>query len=107
MPMPSRFLWFPFQAFARRRQAEHEAELEALKAELARVRQSSAEAQRARHACLTRTTHELRTPLNAVIGYSQLLSSEDALTPRQSQRVAAIEQAGQHMLALVDEILAL
>ncbi|MFZ5549314.1 MAG: sensor histidine kinase [Pseudomonadota bacterium] len=105
MQMPGRFLWFPFPLPGRRRQAAHDAALAGLRAELDRTRQAAAEQQRAHHACLARTTHELRTPLNAVLGYTQLLLAEGGLTARQSHKLATIDRAGQHLLALVDEIL--
>jgi signal transduction histidine kinase len=55
---------------------------------------------------LSRVSHELRTPLNAVIGFSQLLLMRHDNLPDDSRRhVALIQEAGQHLLALVDEVL--
>jgi len=98
---------FPFRALVRWPWSTHRAEVAQLRAELAQARDEAAAAQRARHTCLTRTTHELRTPLNAVLGYTQLLHREAGLTAKQSHGLRTIEQAGHHMLALVDEILTL
>lgn len=55
--------------------------------------------------------HELKTPLNAVLGYSQLaraqVSNAGTLdTSRTETYVERIETAGQHMLELVDSLLA-
>ena len=100
-------LTFPFRARARARESTRDAEVAMLRTELARAHEAIAQAQRARHACLTRTTHELRTPLHAVLGYTQLLRREAGLTNKQASRLTTIEHAGQHMLALVDEILSL
>lgn len=55
--------------------------------------------------------HELKTPLNAVLGYSQLaraqVSNAATLdTSRTETYVERIETAGQHMLELVDSLLA-
>jgi signal transduction histidine kinase len=104
----------PFKALARWSWKMHNAKVDRLHAELAQVRvelaqvrTESAEAQRARHTCMSRTTHELRTPLNAVLGYTQLLHLEGGLTTKQSQSLRTIEQAGHHMLALIEEILTL
>ena len=49
-------------------------------------------------------SHELRTPLNAVVGYSELLLEDE------SDEVAAadlrrIQEAGKHLVGLVDEVL--
>lgn len=53
-------------------------------------------------ACLS---HELRTPLNAILGYTHLLIMEGGLSDRQASRLTTIQQGGQHMLALVNDIL--
>lgn len=50
-------------------------------------------------------SHELRTPLNAVIGFAHILLAEP-LTPRQIEDVQAIADAGQQLLALVEDVLA-
>lgn len=53
---------------------------------------------------LANMTHELRTPLNAVIGLSQLLFKTE-LTPRQSNYVGKVVDAGKFLLGLVNDIL--
>jgi PAS domain S-box-containing protein len=56
---------------------------------------------------LSRISHELRTPLNAVLGYAQLLRLDPVrpLQPAQGQYVERIEQAGAHLLALINDVL--
>jgi PAS domain S-box-containing protein len=56
---------------------------------------------------LSRMSHELRTPLNAVLGFSQLLQMDSTrpLTAGQAQQVRHIELAGQHLLALINDVL--
>jgi len=53
---------------------------------------------------LSRMSHELRTPLNSVLGFSQLLGME-VTDPKQSRRIGHINQAGRHLLALINDIL--
>ncbi len=62
---------------------------------------------RAKTEFLSRMSHELRTPLNAVIGFARLLriDTAEALSDKQNQRIAHIEQAGSHLLALVNDVL--
>ena len=62
---------------------------------------------RAKTAFLSRMSHELRTPLNAVLGFSQLLRLDAAhrLSLPQLERVQRIENAGAHLLALVNDVL--
>ena len=71
---------------------------------------AAAAAQRANAAkteFLSRMSHELRTPLNAVLGFAQLLrmDSPDRLTPTQSEWAKHIENAGQHLLAMINDVL--
>ena len=58
---------------------------------------------------LARISHELRTPLNAVLGFSQLLLAEgseaDSATWR--RRVQHVQASGEHLLALIDNVLEL
>lgn len=53
---------------------------------------------------LSHMSHELRTPLNAVIGYSYWLSRGN-LDPKQRTAVDAIRSSGEHLLAVITDIL--
>ncbi len=71
------------------------------------LRQAEADAQRAneaKSAFLSRMSHELRTPLNAVIGFGQLLTL-DKLSADQRESVDQILKGGNHLLALINEVL--
>lgn len=71
-----------------------------------RERDLAQSASQAKTQLLARVSHELRTPLNAVIGFSQLLLMRDEQLPVETRgKVGLIEEAGQHLLALVDEVL--
>jgi CheY-like chemotaxis protein len=54
---------------------------------------------------LSRASHELRTPLGHVLRFAQILEKH-ALTSRRSASVEQIITSGQHLLALIDRILA-
>ena len=51
---------------------------------------------------LTGITHELRTPLHGILGYAELLRLEGGLNPTQSERVAAMIAAGEHLLGMIN-----
>ena len=73
-----------------------------------RVRERTAELETAlqvRNEFLSRASHELRTPLGHVLGFAQLLEKH-ALTQRQSASVEQILTSGQHLLTLIDRLLA-
>ncbi|MBD2164817.1 PAS domain S-box protein [Calothrix membranacea FACHB-236] len=56
---------------------------------------------------LANMSHELRTPLNAILGMSQGLQDEilGILNDRQKSAIDSIERSGQHLLALINDIL--
>ncbi len=80
-----------------RQVAERTAEL---RAALDAARQSSL----AKSSFLSGMSHELRTPMNAILGFSQLLQMQ-TLPPEQLDAVNEIRGAGQHLLALIDDLL--
>ncbi|MBW8848233.1 MAG: response regulator [Burkholderiales bacterium] len=69
------------------------------------ARHAAEAANRAKSEFLAGMSHELRTPLNAVLGYAQLLTMEGGLTARQARGLDTIHQSGQHLLALINDIL--
>ncbi|WP_077032735.1 CHASE domain-containing protein [Pelomonas sp. KK5] len=75
--------------------------------ELARVAHVAAAANQAKNEFLSRMSHELRTPLNAMLGFTQLLELDTAepLQPRQRERTAQIQQAGWHLLEMINDTL--
>ena len=56
---------------------------------------------------LAHMSHEIRTPLNAIIGFAQLLQHDADLTAQQADRVTIINRSGEHLLALLSDILEL
>ncbi len=56
---------------------------------------------------LANMSHEIRTPLNAIIGFAQLLQHDPQLSAQQGDRVAIINRSGEHLLALLSDILEL
>jgi two-component system, cell cycle sensor histidine kinase DivJ len=57
---------------------------------------------------LATMSHELRTPLNAIIGFSEMIVQEDALmldAARRKEYAQLINDSGQHLLAVVNDIL--
>ena len=92
-------------------QAEKDAligELEQSKANSDEARRRAEEASLAKSRFLATMSHELRTPLNAILGFSEVMKSElfgahaiDAY----KEYSADIHSSGQHLLALINEIL--
>jgi PAS domain S-box-containing protein len=80
-------------------------QLAQLAAERLRAEASEA-ANRMKGEFISRASHEMRTPLNAVLGFAQLLQAQADLSPEKTKHYAAhITQSGQHLLAMVNDLL--
>jgi len=64
-------------------------------------------ASRAKSVFLSTMSHELRTPLNSVIGFSRLMAHSTTMTADEKRNMAIIHRSGQHLLALINDILEL
>jgi signal transduction histidine kinase/ActR/RegA family two-component response regulator len=87
-----------------RRTEDLRAAAEQLDSALARAERASA----AKSDFLASMSHELRTPLNSILGFSELLQTGktfEPLTTKQAGAVKQIDQAGRHLLYLIDDIL--
>ena len=75
--------------------------------ELLAVRDDALAANRAKSVFLANMSHELRTPLNAILGYSEILVEETRANQHEGyeQDLEKINQAGRHLLVLINEVL--
>lgn len=76
--------------------------------ELEAARRHAASANKAKSQFLATMSHELRTPLNAIIGFSELLlidASAKRMPERLEEYLSDIRSSGQHLLALINDIL--
>ena len=89
----------------RLREAQVKAEEAQAQAEQARAR--AEQANRAKTVFLSSMSHELRTPLNAVIGFAEVLDfpENNTLTADQREYVRHILTSGEHLLALITQVL--
>ena len=71
------------------------------------IEASLADASKAKSEFLARVSHELRTPLNAIIGFSELIRDGIGapLDERYKEYGADINNAGRHLLNIVNDIL--
>lgn len=88
-------------------QIERIAALKVKEAKLERAAAQAHAANAAKTTFLSQMSHELRTPLNAVIGFSQLMlnDGEAPLDARQARQAQRIHDAGEHLLALINDAL--
>ncbi|PPS41588.1 histidine kinase [Chroococcidiopsis sp. TS-821] len=74
---------------------------------LRQINQDLEQASQLKSEFLASMSHELRTPLNSILGFSDLLLRQDiaSLTARQTKYLQVIEESGQHLLQLINDIL--
>ena len=89
------------------RTVRHAIERHRLLWELQRRKAQAEKASRAKSEFLANMSHELRTPLNAIIGFSEVLSDEHfgSLNDKQKEYTHDILESGEHLLALINDIL--
>ena len=73
--------------------------------ELHKAKEVAEAASRAKSAFLANMSHEIRTPMNAILGFAQLMQRDTLLTAEQRGNVEIILRSGEHLLALINEIL--
>ncbi len=82
-------------------------ELRCTTEELTHINEQLLEAGEAKSRFLRAMSHELRTPLNSIIGFSGVMLQGLAgkLTKEQRRQLEMIDNAGRHLLALINDIL--
>ncbi len=74
-------------------------------AELAVAKDKAEVANQAKSTFLANMSHELRSPLNAILGFSQLMTRSQTLSPEHQENISIINSSGEHLLTLINNVL--
>ena len=74
-------------------------------AKLKHAMRAADRANRAKSRFLSDMSHEIRTPLNSILGYAQILHKDPAIPPHRREAVEIVQRSGEHLSALIEDIL--
>ena len=72
---------------------------------LSQVMDEALIAEKAKSKFLGKMSHELKTPLNGIIGFTQIMQQDSAITAEQLESLDVIEKSGLHLLSLIEDVL--
>jgi signal transduction histidine kinase len=85
--------------------SELEDRVAARTAELQIAKAAADNANHAKSEFLANMSHELRTPLNGILGYAQILQRDSTLPEKGRKGARIIQQCGNHLLTLINDVL--
>lgn len=73
--------------------------------ELKKAKETAEAANQAKSTFLANMSHELRTPLNAILGFSEMLGRDSETSADQRAKITTINRSGEHLLAMINDVL--
>lgn len=73
--------------------------------ELIQAKEKAEESDRLKSAFLANMSHEIRTPMNGILGFAEVLQKFDLSADQQKEYLKIIEQSGNRMLTIINDII--
>jgi signal transduction histidine kinase/ActR/RegA family two-component response regulator len=80
-------------------------DLHELNKELKKAREKAEESDRLKTSFLTNMSHEIRTPLNGIIGFSQIIATDQIEKAEILEYSKIISKSGEKLLTIIDDVL--
>ncbi|HOZ30255.1 MAG TPA: histidine kinase dimerization/phospho-acceptor domain-containing protein, partial [Bacteroidales bacterium] len=75
--------------------------------EQVRLREKAEESNKLKSAFLANVSHEIRTPMNGILGFADLIASDDITNSERKDYIEIIIQSGQRMLNIINDIISI
>jgi PAS domain S-box-containing protein len=86
-------------------QVKYQKEIEKANQELKEALHKAEESDKLKTAFLQNMSHEIRTPLNGIVGFTQLLASDDLTDDSRAEIVRVVEKSSNRLIEIVNNIL--
>jgi PAS domain S-box-containing protein len=80
-------------------------DIRSVEAQLKEAKDAADRANLSKSVFLANMSHEIRTPMNAILGFAQLMARDTTLSSQAREYLEIINRSGEHLLALINDIL--
>jgi len=75
------------------------------KEELQKAKEKAEESDLLKASFLTNLSHEIRTPMNAILGFSDLLSTQNPSEAERADYINVIKRSGKNLVSIIDDLI--
>ncbi|AUC77420.1 MULTISPECIES: ATP-binding protein [unclassified Olleya] len=75
------------------------------KEELQKAKEKAEESEVLKASFLTNLSHEIRTPMNAILGFSDILSTQELSEAEKKEYITVITRSGENLVLIIDDLI--